>query len=621
MLTILLFNVKLFFRGDLMELLDKKILKIHNYIYANEGLSNSETLNEFLKIFYCKIIDEKNNNLLSIKNSNEDIILIMHELFDVLKKKIGNFIDSKEKINLKKETIIYIVNELRNVQLDSISADTKGHILQRIIDRSYRESKGQFFTPIPVVNFIVKMIEPQKTELGCDPACGTGGFMFSALEYINNNEKIDNDTLKNVYFYDISKSLIKLVAMRMMFEFSNCDSNYQVQDSISNEINQKFDYVLTNPPFGTQGKISDSKILKEYNLSMNGKKKLNAQVPDILFVEKVIKILKENGRAAIILPDGDFENPSQEYFRKYLINNVKIDAIISLPDGTFIPYGTGVKSSILFFSKLSEKELNNQKKNNYKVFFGKINKLGYSFSKHSKDLYDKNGNIDEDYSSVLKSFKEKQYNDNCYLVGIHDIINNKYNLSESFYSPQYNNIIENIKKQSYERLKDIVEFNYSKNKFIEDKIYKYIEISDINSYTGEIINCTDILGEDLPSRASYRLETNDIIVATSGNAIGTKKQTKAIITDNYNNCICTNGFTVMKSKKYSPYFLLNFFNSDVFLKQVLKYKYGTAIPCIGREEFENILVPIPDNNEIKKIETKIKKSIKLREEAFNLMNS
>lgn len=60
-----------------MELLDKKILKIHNYIYANEGLSNSETLNEFLKIFYCKIIDEKNNNLLSKKNSDEDIIKYM----------------------------------------------------------------------------------------------------------------------------------------------------------------------------------------------------------------------------------------------------------------------------------------------------------------------------------------------------------------------------------------------------------------------------------------------------------------------------------------------------------------------------------------------------------------
>ena len=81
-------------------LIARNLLKIHNYIYANEGLSNSETLNEFLKIFYCKIIDEKNNNLLSTKNSDEDIILRMHKLFDVLKEKLGTFIDSKEKMTV-----------------------------------------------------------------------------------------------------------------------------------------------------------------------------------------------------------------------------------------------------------------------------------------------------------------------------------------------------------------------------------------------------------------------------------------------------------------------------------------------------------------------------------------
>lgn len=604
-----------------MELLDKKILKIHNYIYANEGLSNSETLKEFLKIFYCKIIDEDENNLLYKDNSRKYIILRMQKLYNGLKERLNGFIDAKEEINLSEETVIYIINELKDIKLNSISTDTKGHILQKIIDRSYRENRGQFFTPIPVVDFIVKMIKPQKNELGCDPACGTGGFMFSALEYINKNGIIDNNILNNIYFYDISKSLIELIVMRMMFEFSKCNSNYQVQDSISAEINQKFDYILTNPPFGTQGKISNPKILMKYDLCMNGQKKLAAQVPDILFVEKVIKILKENGRAAIVLPDGDFENPSQEYFRKYLINHVKLDAIVSLPDGTFIPYGTGVKSSILFFSKLNENNLHKQIKDNYSVFFGKITKLGYSFSKHSKDIFNKDGELDEDYSSLLYSFENKEYNSNCYLVGIQHIIENRYNLSENFYSPIFNNIIQDIKKQKYKKLKDIVEFNYKKSKFEEDRTYRYIEIADINSYTGEIINYTDVLGENLPSRASYKLETNDIIVATSGNAIGTSKQTKAIINDKYNNCICTNGFTVMKSKQYSPYFLLHFFNSDAFLKQVLKYKYGTAIPCIGREDFENILVPIPDENEMKNIETRIKKAIKLREEAFSLMHS
>ena len=165
-----------------MELLNKKITKIHNYIYANEGLSNIETLTEFLKIFYCKILDENSENKL-INFNNTEIYTFLN-LFEKLKNKLNNIFEANEKINLKEETIFFILNELKDINFSTINYDTKGHILQKIIDRSYRESRGQFFTPPPVVDFIVKMINPQKNELGCDPASGTGGFMFSAMEKI-----------------------------------------------------------------------------------------------------------------------------------------------------------------------------------------------------------------------------------------------------------------------------------------------------------------------------------------------------------------------------------------------------------------------------------------------------
>lgn len=129
------------------------------------------------------------------------------------------------------------------------------------------------------------------------------------------------------------------------------------------------------------------------------------------------------------------------------------------------------------------------------------------------------------------------------------------------------------------------------------------------------------MGDDLPSRASYILQENDIIVATSGNSIGTQKQSKAIVSKEFNNCVCTNGFTVMHAKKISPYYLLKFFNSNEFLNQMSKYKYGTAIPCISREDFENILVEIPDKKELQSIENKIKKAIELRAEASLLLQS
>lgn len=605
-----------------MQLLDRKILKIHNYIYANDGLSNSETLNEFLKLFYCKILDEQNENKLSHITDSDSIIENVNNLYEKLKIKLKDFISPNEKINLKKETIIFVFNELKDVKFNCIDSDAKGHILQKIIDRSYRESRGQFFTPPPVVDFMVKMIQPQKNEIGCDPASGTGGFMFSALEYISQHEENNLPLLKNIYFYDISKSLIKLIAMRMMFEFSNCETNFSVKDSISENFDISFDYILTNPPFGTQGKILDSKILKNYAMGFDSTGKLlKSQVPDILFVEKIIKILKNNGRAAIVLPDGDFENPSQKYFRKYLVENVKIDAIVSLPDGTFAPYGTGIKSSIIFFTKIEKDKLIELLNSNYKIFYGKITKLGYTFSKHSKDVLLPNGERDEDYNNIIKSYFSKKYDNNSYLVNIKDIINNKYIMSESFYSPIYNEIINKIKKQKHMPLKSLVTFKYEKEKIDKENIYNYIEISDVNSYTSEIINSTEMLGEDLPSRASYILEENDLMVAVAGNSIGTVKQSKALVTKAFSGCICTNGFCIMKAKNISPYFLLNFFNTNDFLSQMLKYKYGTAISSISKEDFENILVPIPNDDEINKIETRIKKAIKLRDEAFKLMQN
>lgn len=603
-----------------MEIIDKQITKVHNYIYANDGLSNSETLNEILKIFYCKILDEKTDNILSTDLTDKEILSNMNILFDKCKKKLHNIFTSKEKFQLKNSTLIYVVREFKNICFSTISSDAKGHILQKIIDRSYRESRGQFFTPAPVVDFIVKMIEPKKGELGCDPACGTGGFLFRALEYISSSNSIDCEDIGNMYFYDISESLIKLISMRMMFEFDDYIPNFKVTDSLAYKNRLKFDYILTNPPFGTQGKIQDPDVLSKYQLGHNENGDiLKSQVPDILFVEKVIQSLKIGGRAAIILPDGDLENPSLKFFRKFLINSVKLEAIISLPTGTFIPYGTGIKSSILIFTKLEKNDLKKHISQNYPVFFGQISKLGYSFSKHSKALLTKENTPDEDYSHVLDCYKKGYFDNENYLVNISDIIKSDFLLSTSFYNPVYNATIEKIASGKYALLKDLTKIKQVKDKVELDKTYHYIEISDVSSYTNEIINSSQMLGEDLPSRASYKIRTNNIIVATAGSAIGTPKHAKAIVTESYDGCICTNGFSVLECTKISPYYLLNFFNSNEFLYQVKKYKYGTAIATIGKEDFENILVPLVSEEKMTYIENNIKQALNLRNKANEIL--
>lgn len=602
-----------------LESLNKTITTAHNYLYANEGLSNSEALEELFKLMYCKTEIEKTyNTKINNKVNNIDFLSLTKETFLKLKNKYPDIFSTDLKIS--EVTIEFIMQLFWKIEFINLKSDKKGHILQKVMDRSYRERNGQFFTPNAVVDFVVKMIEPKSFEKGGDVASGTGGFLFSALEYIYEHEKIQ--PLENLYFFEISEQISKLIKMRTLFEFDTPSPNIKTCDSLDTEIDNDFDYILSNPPFGSAGKIINKKILAKYDLAINPKngKLFTNQVPDILFVEKIIKSLKNNGRAAVVLPDGNLENPSTLYLREYLLAKVKIDAIISLPNGTFIPYGTGVKASIIFFTKLSENDLQNHINNNYGIFFSKINKLGYTFSKHSKEELKSDGTLDQDYDEVVNAYKKQAYNDNSFIVNF-DVLSKSNTFSYSYFSPVFNSTIINIKKHNFDYLGNLIDLNDKKVKFDPQKTYKYVEIADVNSAGSEIINSEPILGSELPSRASYRIKRNDIILAIAGNAIGTVKHSKAIVTEEYDGCICTNGFAVVKAKKISPYYLVYFFNSNDFLSQVNKYKYGSAIPTISKEDLLNIVVPIFNSEIMNKIESNVKRAYEYKKLAKETMLS
>ena len=126
------------------------------------------------------------------------------------------------------------------------------------------------------------------------------------------------------------------------------------------------------------------------------------QNAEILFIERCLQLLKEGGRMAIVLPNGNFENPSLDYLRYYIKQKAKVLAIVNLPQETFIPFGTGVKTSLLFLEKDSENE-----KRQYPIFFGRVTKLGYQGNKNGTPIYqkDKFGQIIKDENSSTFVFK------------------------------------------------------------------------------------------------------------------------------------------------------------------------------------------------------------------------
>jgi type I restriction enzyme M protein len=372
----------------------------HDIIRTQRGLDARSRLYEMCKLILVKLYEEEREEqrkenrftIRSMENAERlgiDAATFINKSFEELKtQKLRGLFDPEEKIELKAHTIKEIVELLEIYSLRKTREDVLGVAFETFL-RGMMTGKelGEFFTPREVVEFMVKLVDPQIGETILDPACGTGGFLiwsfFHVLdkikkEIINEEErrKIEEKLIQEcLWGIDIDSYLVKLCKINLKIHGDGYRHIYRansldiIDDNIEEEhkevrnnlrkIIEKggFDIILTNPPFGSgPGKdITEKRILEKYE---NGRGK-RRQIPQILFLELCIRLLKPGGRMAIVLPDGILNNAAKDYvmIRNFIKRECIIKAVISLPQGTFIPYGSGVKASVLFLQrKKSPKE-------------------------------------------------------------------------------------------------------------------------------------------------------------------------------------------------------------------------------------------------------------------------
>ena len=666
--------------------LSKTFSIIHNHIYANDGLSSQEAFNEVLKLLFIKIQDEKNKDGEYVKFgiSEEEYSQVMsgkestfnkrvQKLFDDTKNNFKDVFSQNESINLKKSTLAFVVGQLQNFNLSKSKRDVKGAAFQRFIYAHQRGSRGQFFTPDPIIELSIKILDPHSKEKVLDPACGTAGFLVETMKYVWKKEFSDikdierktnlekNYAIKNLRGIEINPTLSKVAKMRMILEddgytgIFTADSlgDIDILDKIAKENNNEyikkghFDFVLTNPPFGSQGRITNKSYLKKYDLGhkwiFNGKwiktnEVLDGQVPDILFIERCLELLKTNGRMAIVLPTGDLENKSLEYIRQYLSEKAKILAVVSLPQKTFIPHGTGIKAVVLFLHKLDSEILNKEKQNDYKIFFSIIENVGYEGNKngtpiHKKDekgdyLTDTNGNLipDEDvslvcdlYSKFKNNIKFKEF-EIGFIRRYSDLIER---WDPEYYRPRFNELRTKLKKAGAVPLRSVVKIISQKSALLKnkDQDVRYVEIGNINPKTSELNSFSEMKVHELPSRASYEVKEGDIITAVSGISTGTPSHATAYVTSDFSGCIVTNGLRVLRSLNINPFYLLMYLKFDLFLEQMLQCRTGAAIPAVSDDELGDVLIPIPDKKIQEQIAIKVKESHELREKSKQVLEN
>jgi type I restriction enzyme M protein len=301
-----------------------------------------------------------------LKKDGDALEVHYRRLLETLGKEKGMlgviFRKSQNKIQdpAKLRRLIELINDQTWTGMD---IDVKGDIYEGLLQKNAEDIKsgaGQYFTPRPLIKAMVEVIQPEPDMLICDPACGTGGFLLAAHDFISTHFRLDKEEKKFLRFealkgWEIVDTAARLCVMNLFLHgIGGKESPIIVGDSLISDPGERFDLVLTNPPFGKKSSITivngegkgakDSLTYERDDFwATTSNKQLN-------FLQHVKTLLSINGKAAIVLPDNVlFEGGAGETVRRKLLHDCDVHTLLRLPTGVF--YAQGVKANVLFFDR------------------------------------------------------------------------------------------------------------------------------------------------------------------------------------------------------------------------------------------------------------------------------
>lgn len=408
------------------------IKKCHQTLWGGGRLSPPTAFGELCKLIFVKISDEqkprKNGQpyQFQIKTHEPSSKLAerINELYNEQKQKDPEVFT--ESIKVDDRVLRTVVSHLEAINLNKTDLDVKGVAFEQFMDGFFKGDFGQYFTPRPIIEFCVNMMKPKHDWDVLDPACGSGGFLLHTLDYMRKKadqfydketEPIDHKEYwhkfaeKHLFGIEINDEIARVAKMNMIVHDDGHTNviSHDALDSIDkmHEHNQgfakdKFDLILTNPPFGSTINKAEKPYLTSYELGKikdaKGKEKERArQISEVLFVERIWEFLKPGtGKAAIVLPDGILTNSSSRYVRDFILEKFQLLAVVSLPHCAFAHFGAGVKASVIFVRKRNPNEKTDA---NEDIFMASPELIGYDATGRKTD-----SQLDE----IIKKYEEFQ---------------------------------------------------------------------------------------------------------------------------------------------------------------------------------------------------------------------
>jgi type I restriction enzyme M protein len=404
--------------------LTRRFKLAHDALWAGGQLNPSEAFDELDKLIFCKIWDERIDRkagepydfqIITVdpeeepdrdkrrQKENANLMQRIKALYEKGREKDAEVF--RDDIRLTPEKVRTVVGYLEKVNLGETDLDSKGRAFETFMGDFFRGNFGQYFTPRPIVKFVTDVLPIKNDSFVLDTSCGSGGFLLYCLDKVRkqadllySKHKTDvkqhdrhykywhDFAEKNLFGIEINEQISRAAKMNMIIH-DDGHTNVITSDGLLNPseietLNKNtgfkynhFNFIVTNPPFGSNIKKSEKAYLGIYDfgkkepdwLDSKGKtiiEKRDNQNTEILFIEQCHNFLAEGGYLGIVLPDGILTNSSLQYVRDSIEDKYRIVAVVSMPQTAFAATGAGVKSSVLFLKKYPDghtQKLSNQK--------------------------------------------------------------------------------------------------------------------------------------------------------------------------------------------------------------------------------------------------------------------
>ena len=540
-----------------------------------------------------------------------------------------------------------VINMIRDTNWLMEDVDVKGAIYEGILEKNGQDKKsgaGQYFTPRSLIKAMVDVTKPRIGESVCDPACGTGGFLLAAFDYMKqqSNDREKQRILKNETLFGVDNTplVVTLASMNLYLHGIGTDySPINCRDSLEQEPGRAFDVILANPPFGKRpaGSVAinrDDFYVQTSNNQLN-------------FLQHIMLSLSQGGRAAVVLPDNVlFEGGAGEVIRKELLKHFNLHTILRLPTGIF--YAQGVKANVLFFTK--GQETKNVWFYDYRTGIKHTLATRPMQREHLDDFVECYNNRQEterfkcyDIADILQRdktslditwIKQTDEDDDLNINTLFEQIEQKIHiitscssklkavLNNESYKSDYTNVeglgLKTLVEKAKSKILDLAingklvektgewEELSGKNVFYPLKStkpsgesFKYIDIDSIDNKSCRIISPKLIKTSNAPSRATRYTQKGDVLFSI------VRPYLKNIALIEEDDCIASTGFYVCHSDKMIPKYCYYLMTSDYVVQGLNLYMKGDNSPSISIKDIQNFIFPVPPLEEQHRIVAKI----------------